>query len=107
VYNKIELKKKNLGISIVPTQPYWAALGAESRLLPGKHSSYAQWALTYCCLLHSSASRNEKLTHCRRNGNEGLVVVPLLLFFLFDILFLFLQEDDVNVVYVCVFSVVW
>jgi hypothetical protein len=49
-------------IYIAPTQPYWAALGTESRVCdPGDTADcQPQWALTYCYLLQSAASQNEK-----------------------------------------------
>jgi hypothetical protein len=53
---------------IAPTQPFWAALGAVSRVChPGSIAdSQPHWALTYCYLAHSTASQNENATHCHR-----------------------------------------
>jgi hypothetical protein len=34
-YHEIKKKEINLGIFIKPTQPFWEALGAENRVLPG------------------------------------------------------------------------
>jgi hypothetical protein len=54
-----------VGICIAPTQPYWAALGTESRVCyPGNIAvSQPQWALTYCYLSQSTANQNKKSTH--------------------------------------------
>jgi hypothetical protein len=58
--------KKYGGICIVPTQPFWAAVGTESRVCyPGNTSDrQTQKALTYYHLSQSTANQNGKLIHC-------------------------------------------
>jgi hypothetical protein len=56
-------KKKNWGICIAPTQPFRAALGAESRVCyPGNTADRQtqRGALTYNHLSQSTANQNEK-----------------------------------------------
>jgi hypothetical protein len=56
----------NLGICIAPTQPFRAALGAESKVCyPGNTADrQIQWGLTYCHLSQSTANQSKKLIHC-------------------------------------------
>jgi hypothetical protein len=58
--------KINLGICIAPTQPFRAALGAESRVCyPGITADrQTQWVLAYYHVSESTANQNEKLIHC-------------------------------------------
>jgi hypothetical protein len=55
---------------MLPTQPYWAALGAEERRVyyPGNPGNTADkqphLALTYCYLTQSTANQNKKSTFC-------------------------------------------
>jgi hypothetical protein len=58
----------HLGICIAPTQPFRAALGAESRVCyPGNMADrQTQWAFTYYHLLQSTEIQNGKLIHCHR-----------------------------------------
>jgi hypothetical protein len=55
---------------IAPTQPYQAALSAESRVcyLGNTVDRQPHWALTYCYLSQSTANENEKSTHCHHWG---------------------------------------
>jgi hypothetical protein len=54
----------------VPTQLYWVALDTERRVCYPANTTdrQHQHALTYCYLSQSTASQNEKLTHCHRFG---------------------------------------
>jgi hypothetical protein len=64
-----KLKNKiHLGICIALTQPFWAALGAESRVCyPGNTADrQTQWALTYYHLSQSTANQNGQLINCHR-----------------------------------------
>jgi hypothetical protein len=65
-------KNIKLGIYIAPIQPYWADLGAESRVCYPGNTAYSQpqWALKHCYLSQSTASQNEKSTHCHRWGSN-------------------------------------
>jgi hypothetical protein len=61
-------KKINLGICIAPTQPFRAALGAESKVCYPSNTAdrQTQRALTYYHLSQSAANQNRKLIHCHR-----------------------------------------
>jgi hypothetical protein len=58
----------NLGICIASTQPFRAALGAESRVCYPCNTAdrQTQWALTYYHFSQSTANPNGKLIHCHR-----------------------------------------
>jgi hypothetical protein len=58
----------NLGICIAPTQPFRAALGAESRVCYQGNTADRQteWALTYYHLSQSTANQNGKWIHGHR-----------------------------------------
>jgi hypothetical protein len=61
----LAISKINLGICIAPTQPFRAALGAESRVCyPADRQT--QSALTYYHLSQSTANQNGKLIHFHR-----------------------------------------
>jgi hypothetical protein len=75
---KFALKQKiNLGICIALTQPFRAALGAESRVcyLGNMNTADRQtpWALTYYHLSQSTANQNGKLVHCHRWEFEPVI----------------------------------
>jgi hypothetical protein len=59
-----KINDKKIGICIAPTQPFQAALGAESRVgnLGNTADRQTQWALTYCHLSQSTANQNGKFT---------------------------------------------